>query len=116
MNTNKETSEFILPIPVITLPEFRLYYDKETGKALFYTCEKPEGDYIVIDAAMFAQSRPDAIVINGKISTVHKNLITTKLKPHPSEGQPCHSEDVSVIVDENSSNMTRWKLSIYEIK
>jgi hypothetical protein len=27
-------------------PEFRLYYD-DKGKVLFYSCEKPEGNYIV---------------------------------------------------------------------
>ena len=35
-------------VPLVK-PEFRLYYD-DKGKVLFYSCEKPEGDYIVIDA------------------------------------------------------------------
>lgn len=28
--------------------EHRLYYNKVTGEALFLTCEKPDGDYVVV--------------------------------------------------------------------
>ena len=36
--------------PKIVEPEFRLYYDDE-GRVLFYTCEKPEGNYLEIGRA-----------------------------------------------------------------
>jgi hypothetical protein len=53
--------------PKIIPPEFRLYYN-ETGKVICYTCEKLDGNYIVIDASIYAAGRPDVRVIDGKIS------------------------------------------------
>jgi hypothetical protein len=35
--------------PKIIAPEFRLYYD-DKGNVICYSCEKLEGNYIVIDA------------------------------------------------------------------
>jgi hypothetical protein len=55
--------------PPIIKPEFRLYYD-ERGCVLFYTCEKPEGNYIVIDSNTYAQGRPDVRVVDGKITSM----------------------------------------------
>ena len=41
--------EFVIwEAPPIIKPEFRLYYD-ERGNVLFYTCEKPAGNYVIID-------------------------------------------------------------------
>ena len=55
----------VFEAPKIEPPEFRLYYDEETGKVLFYTCEKPEGKYLVIDSVTFACARQDVRVIDG---------------------------------------------------
>ena len=75
--------------PKIIPPEFRLYYNKETGHVLFYTGEKAEGDFIVIDAITFAAARSDLRIINGKISTVQAHAVVHKLMPHVEEGQAC---------------------------
>lgn len=95
-------------------PEFRLYYD-DTGKVLFYTCEKPEGNYIIVDSVTYAASRPDIRVIDGKISTVTPSAVVSKLMPKDT-GTLCLEEDISIIVDEKyEGNITKWKLTVYEL-
>lgn len=95
-------------------PEFRLYYD-DKGKVLFYSCEKPEGNYIVIDAATYAAGRPDVRVIDGKISTAIHSLVVSKLMPN-IEGTSCTEEDISIVVDDNyKGKTTKWKLNTYEL-
>ena len=74
--------------PKIIPPEFRLYYD-EKGNVVTYTCEKLDGNYIVIDALTFAQARPDVRVIDGKISTVQPAMVVTKLMPDDNNGTLC---------------------------
>lgn len=113
INTDDEVY-IIWEAPKIIAPEFRLYYD-EAGKVVCYTSEKLEGDYIVIDSITYAQSRPDVRVIDGKISTASNHAIVSKLMPHPSQGQVCEAEDVSVIAVEGE-NTIRWKLNTYELK
>jgi len=49
--------------------EFRLYYD-DNGSVLFYTCEKPEGKYIVIDSLVYAACRMDIKIVDGNIILV----------------------------------------------
>lgn len=97
----------------IVKPEFRLYYD-DSGKVLFYSCEKPEGKYIVIDAETYAAGRPDVRVIDGKISTVTPNAVVSKLMPNALEGQLCCKEDVSIITN-IEADAQRWKLMTYEL-
>lgn len=100
--------------PPIIKPEFRLYYD-DKGKVLFYTCEKPEGNYIVIDADTFAQGRPDVRVVDGKLSTVSAGSIVSKLVPDTT-GIKCAIEDISIIVDETYTDKTiTWNLKTYEL-
>lgn len=101
--------------PKIVPPEFRLYYDDQ-GKVICYTCEKLEGNYIVIDARTFAESRPDVRVIDGKISTVNPNAIVSKLMPDTT-GQLTAYEDISIIVDPNYQGRVKsWKIHTYELK
>lgn len=99
--------------PPIIKPEFRLYYD-DKGKVLFYTCEKPEGNYIVIDANTFAQGRPDVRVVDGKLSTVNSGSIVSKLIPDET-GTTCAKEDISIIVDKTYKDNITWKLKTYEL-
>lgn len=101
--------------PKIEPPEFRLYYDEETGKVICYSCEKLEGKYLVIDALTYAQARPDVRIIDGKISTASNHAIVSKLMPHPTNGQLCEAEDISVVTVEGT-NTIRWKLNTYELK
>ena len=101
------------PAPLVK-PEFRLYYD-DKGKVLFYTCEKPEGNYIVIDAETYAAGRPDLRIIDGRISTMVPNLVVSKLMPNIN-GVSCAEEDISIVVDNNYTSKTiNWKLNTYEL-
>jgi hypothetical protein len=102
--------------PAIIKPEFRLYYD-DKGNVLFYTCEKPEGNYIVIDATTYAIGRPDIRVIDGKISTVVASAVVSKLMPNKEDGITCAEEDISIIVDKTYKGKTiNWKLTTYELE
>jgi hypothetical protein len=91
--------------PEIVKPEFRLYYDKR-GNVLFYTCEKPEGDYIVVDTQTYAESRPDIRVVDGMI--VRDSASTLYSRLHRSvEGTLCEAEDLSIITEADGQY---WKL------
>jgi hypothetical protein len=94
-------------------PEFRLYYD-ERGNVLFYTGEKPEGNYIVIDTQTFAEARTDVRVIDGVIR--HNSSITQvyKLKP-TTEGTLTHVDDVSLILEDDDSEGTYWNFNVKEL-
>ena len=106
--------EFVIwEAPPIIKPEFRLYYD-ERGNVLFYTCEKPTGNYVIIDADTYAQGRPDLKVIDGKIAGAIAGSIVSKLVPN-IDGTCCSSEDLSIIVDSSHTNITKWKLKTYEL-
>jgi hypothetical protein len=112
MSENKE--EFFIWEPVALIkPEFRLYYDN-TGSAISYTCEKLEGDYIVIDAQTYAEARHDVKVLNGKIISNYSNAIVTRLTKD-IEGTLCSIEDINIIVDSNDEvDKQYWKLKVYE--
>jgi hypothetical protein len=113
---NKEDNFIAWEAPEIIAPEFRLYYEKDTGKVICYTCEKPEGSYIIIDANTYAQARPDVRIIDGKISTVQTHFVVSKLMPTASlEGQLCEDADVSVISTDDEGTI-KWKLNTYELK
>lgn len=94
----------------IEKPEFRLYYD-EKGSVITYTCEKLEGDYILIDATTFAEARPDVRVVDGKLIRAGSGAVISRL--HPSNiGILCEVEDVSVIT---SNNGQYWKLKTVSV-
>ena len=132
---NKEEGTVIIwEAPVIVKPEFRLYYD-DTGHVVCYTCEKLEGNYIVIDAMTFAESRPDIRVVEGKITTAQEGGFVSKLMPEESiekvsktlnidiakfsaeHGTICAEEDLSIIVDKRyKGKKTIWKLATYELR
>lgn len=101
--------------PPIIKPEFRLYYD-EKGNVLFYTCDKPEGNYIVIDAITFAEGRPDVKVVDGKLLRIGSGSVISKLIPNDT-GIKCAAEDISIVVDENyTDNTTTWKIKTNELR
>lgn len=111
---NEEGYIVLFEAPEIKTPEFRLYYD-DKGKVVCYTCEKLEGNFIVIDASTFAQARPDVRVVDGKITTVTANAVVSKLMPCDS-GKECAKQDVSVIVNKGFKGKTQnWKLITYEL-
>lgn len=94
-------------------PEFRLYYD-DNGNVLFYTGEKPEGNYIVIDNQTFAEARPDVKVINGAI-VLNSNITQIyKLKP-TTEGTLTYVDDVSLILEDTDIEGTYWQYDVKEL-
>lgn len=100
--------------PKLEKPEFRLYYD-DKGRVVCYTCEKPEGKYIVIDSHVYAEGRPDLRVINGKISTASKGLNVSKIVPGEL-GRKCAAEDVSIVVDDTyQGEIKTWKIVTHEL-
>lgn len=113
---NQEETVIIWEAPKIVPPEFRLYYD-DKGHVITYTCEKLEGNYIVIDALTFAQARPDVRVVDGKLSSVQPAMIVTKLMPDDTNGVLCAAEDVSIVVQPNhAGKIQKWNLNIYELR
>lgn len=114
-----ENEEYILiwEAPKIEKPEFRLYYDNK-GQVVCYTCEKLEGDYIVIDALTYAEARPDVRVLDGKVVKISSNAVVSKLVPDDIEGMLCAKEDVSVLISSYKGKKIktqRWKLVTYEL-
>lgn len=95
--------------------EFRVYYD-EAGTVLFYTCEKPEGKYLVIDPLTYAEMRFDLRVIDGKLVKIIPGVTISKLKPNLDTGKCTSDEDISIIVNEDYPNKTKWKLESYELR
>lgn len=93
--------------------EFRLYYD-EKGKVLFYTCEKPEGQYIVIDKQSYIEARPDVCVKDGKLTKYIPGIIISKLS-EDIDGTPCAKDDISIVVDKNYADYKTYKLVSYEL-
>lgn len=94
-------------------PEFRLYYD-DNGNVLFYTGEKPEGNYIVIDKQTFAEARPDVKVINEAI-VLNSNITQIyKLKP-TTEGTLTYVDDVSLILEDTDIEGTYWQYDVKEL-
>lgn len=103
-------TEFVENDPV----QFRVYYD-DNGKVLFYTCDKPEGNYLIIDNATFAEKRFDFKVIDGKLSRLVPGLTISKLMPCDS-GKECAKQDISIVVDkEFTGEVTNWKMVTYEL-
>ena len=121
MSEEQNNEEYILvwdaPKPIVL--EFRLYY-KEDGSVDFYTCDKPEGNYIIIDALAFAEARPDIKVVNRSITRIRPHAIVQKLKPR-STGQLTSITDISIIIDskkikdKDDIRVQHWELCNHEI-
>lgn len=115
MTDNSEEHILVWEAPKIDKPEFRLYYD-EKGYVVCYSCEKLEGNYIVIDALTYAEARPDVRVLDGKLIRVSFNTVVSKLVPS-NEGVLCAKDDVSLLVQDTDTVETqKWKLKIYELR
>ena len=102
---NTEEYTIIWEAPVIEKPEFRLYYD-EKGYPLYYTCDKIEGNYVVIDALTFAEARPDVRVVDGSLVKVSSGAVISRLYPSV-DGVMCEPEDISIIAEADGKY---WKL------
>jgi len=111
MTDTPEEYVIVWEAPEIIAPEFRLYYD-ERGYLICYTCEKLEGNYIVIDAITFAEGRPDVRVADGRLVRASTGAVISKLQSD-NEGVLCETEDISVITETNGKY---WKLKTYELR
>lgn len=96
----------------MNLPEFRLYYN-DTGQVLFYTCDKLDGNYIVIDSDSYFQSRFDIKIIDGKMVSIYDKQIVTKLVPSDDVGATCHPNDISIIY--NGIDAKKWRVKVNEL-
>ena len=88
---------------------YRLYYNKETGKPLQYTTDEQDGDCIVITKQQYAESRYDSVVINGKLTTVNNAIRWSKLVPS-NEGISTRADNVMIVDDRGAA---KWKLKTY---
>ena len=90
-------------------PEYRLYYDPESGEPLFYTSTDEPGTYIVVDKQAYDISNYHCIVKDGKI--INLNTVAAYLKLVPSvTGVTTHKDNV-MIVTEIGQN---WVIKSYE--
>ena len=121
MSDQNKEEEYITvwEAPKIVPPEFRLYYKKD-GSVECYTCDKHEGTYIVIDAGVFAEARPDIKVIDGRISRNRPNAVVQKYKPSTS-GILTSVDDISILIDSkkikphDTKRVQHWELQTHEI-
>jgi hypothetical protein len=108
MESNEDVVIIWEPAPLVK-PEFRLYYD-DKGKVICYTCEKLEGDYIVIDTQTYAEMRHDIRVVDGKI--VPENSACFISRYYKSDkGTLCMYDDISIVSDDEGQY---WELKTYE--
>lgn len=108
-------TDIIWEATVVKPPEFRLYYD-DRGSVVCYTTESLEGNYIVIDALTFAQSRPDVRVVDGKVAQSFSGAVVSKLYQN-IDGIRCATEDMSIVVDDTyQGETTSWKLKTHEYR
>ena len=86
--------------------EYFLYYD-DLGNILHYSCEKKEGNYLVIDAQTYAEGRHDIRVEEGKIVKAYATPTIHKLEKSTT-GTRCAAEDVSIVVPEEYDGETNY--------
>lgn len=115
LQTSDGVDYIVFEAPKLVAPEFRLYYD-DNGSVITYTCDKLEGNYIVIDRQTFIEARPDVRIVDGKIKRTNPSLIVYKLKPNKTEGIACSVEDISIVVPHGANNSQLWKLTTYEFE
>ena len=96
--------------PLIEL-EYRLYHD-DHGAPLFYTCEKPKGEYIIVSKDEYERCRYDILVRDGNICYLNDISTSSKLVPG-DQGTATHPENV-LLVDPDSSFY--WTLKTYFIE
>ena len=110
-----DTSQLFWEVKEPEPVEFRLYYD-EKGSIITYTCEKPLGNYLVIDAQTFAEGRPDLMVVDGKLVKLVPKVFLSLLSKSDL-GTMCASEDIAVPVSNDyTGDITQWELKSYEYK
>jgi len=98
-----------LPEQDIAQPEYRLYYDPESGTPLFYSMEDEQGTYIVVDKKTYNQGNYHCRVEKGKLLNLNITGNFRKLVPSNS-GTSTHPTNIMIV----SEKGTNWKLKTYE--
>jgi hypothetical protein len=113
--TDEEFLEIVATLSAITPIEieYRVYYDTD-GKIITYTTEKIEGQYIVITAAQYAESRHDALIIDNQLIYTHRRTYVSKLEKNKTDGIKTSKYDMSVISTDDDSPY--YTMRAYEIK
>lgn len=102
-----EEQTFVFVAPEIEKPELRLYYD-DNGKVVCYSCEKLDGNYIIIDTQTYAECRHDIRIVDGKIIKLNESSYIARLYPtEDNTGMVCEKEDISIVTQ---SEGQYWKL------
>ena len=88
--------------------DYKLYYNKETGKPLYYSMDTVDENYIIVDKITYSEARYDVYVKDGKlIRHVFKDI--SKLTQHGNEFT-CSGNDISII----SKSGVNWSLRSYD--
>jgi len=90
---------------------FRLYHD-DAGEPLFYSHEVLPGKYIEVTPEQFALQNRAVRVIKGKL-VHHRTFKMTKLVPGDS-GTLCHTQDVSIVVEDQPGRYWKKKQNVIE--
>jgi len=86
---------------------YRCYY-REDGTPDFYTMEDLPGAWIEVSREVYLQAPSNARVIDGELKILEPQKLVSKLKPDQSQGTPCDTRDVCVVVDQGSKSIF-WK-------
>lgn len=89
---------------------WRLYYD-EQGAPLFYSMEDRPGNYIDVTPEQYSLASMQVRVVNGKLQQLSTKR-SKKLMPSTT-GTPCHPQDVTVVVAEDSEHQC-WRMKYNE--
>ena len=90
-------------------PEYRLYYDPDSGHPLFYTMEREPGTYIRVDKKTYDASNYHCTVEKNKIVNWNTTGKYKKLVP-AQNGTTTHPHNVMLVSDIGQA----WKIKIYE--
>jgi hypothetical protein len=83
---------------------YRLYHD-DAGLPLFYSHEDQPGKYIEVTPEQFALQDRSIKIVDGKMVS-QRTAMMTKIVPSES-GTLCHTNDVTIIVDDQPGQY--WK-------
>lgn len=104
--TEEEFWAALAPVSESPLPTYRLYYGDQ-GEPLFYSMEDVPGKYVIVDKEIFVNPPIHVRVVDEQLKII-KTATVTRLRPNGT-GTACHSDNVSIVVDESDPH-TKWSL------
>lgn len=94
--------------------EYRVYYNADGG-IITYTTEELPGNYIVITREQWAEARPDARIIDGKLVYTHIKRHVFKLDRVAGGKYRAARWDVNILSDDNDE-IFEWDMKAYDIR